>query len=383
MIRWTFRVFLVLAVLLVSIDANAIPAFARKYQLSCSTCHAPAPRLKPYGEEFAARGFRMEKPEDEPSRATHDTGDPLLMLLREFPVAARIDLHATYQSDAASDVDFETPVAFKVLSGGPISKKMSYYLYFIIEEGDVVGLEDTFVQYSGLFNSSVDLIAGQFQVSDPLFKRELRLSRNDYEIYKVHVGEVPSNLTYDRGVMFLATVPGDVDAILTIVNGNGIPEGEFDDDSNKNFALRLAREFGRTRIGLFGYYGQNDGAVGENTVTYVGPDLVISGGDRWQLNAEYLVRNDDNPWLLADGAEDVTTEGGFAELHYFPKGENGRYAFTLLYNNVDSDDPAAIRESVSLTLNYLLARNIRLLTEIGRDIEADGNMASIGLAGAF
>ena len=27
--------------------ADAIPAFARKYQLSCSTCHAPTPRLTP------------------------------------------------------------------------------------------------------------------------------------------------------------------------------------------------------------------------------------------------------------------------------------------------------------------------------------------------
>jgi hypothetical protein len=28
-------------------QADAIPAFARKYQFSCSTCHAPFPRLKP------------------------------------------------------------------------------------------------------------------------------------------------------------------------------------------------------------------------------------------------------------------------------------------------------------------------------------------------
>ena len=42
--------------------AEAIPAFARKYQFSCSTCHAPAPRLKPFGEAFAARGFRLEDP---------------------------------------------------------------------------------------------------------------------------------------------------------------------------------------------------------------------------------------------------------------------------------------------------------------------------------
>ncbi len=49
-------------VLLSAVPSDAIPAFARKYQFSCSTCHAPAPRLKPFGEEFAARGFRRAAP---------------------------------------------------------------------------------------------------------------------------------------------------------------------------------------------------------------------------------------------------------------------------------------------------------------------------------
>ena len=38
-------------------DAEAIPAFGRKYRMSCSTCHAPIPRLKAYGDDFAGNGF--------------------------------------------------------------------------------------------------------------------------------------------------------------------------------------------------------------------------------------------------------------------------------------------------------------------------------------
>jgi len=74
--------------------ADAIPAFARKYQLSCSTCHAPFPRLKPYGEEFAGRGFRMEDASKEPARATWDVGDPMLKLMREgnYPGLATHDV---------------------------------------------------------------------------------------------------------------------------------------------------------------------------------------------------------------------------------------------------------------------------------------------------
>ncbi len=90
-------------------EADAIPAFARKYQISCSTCHAPFPRLKPYGEEFAARGFRMADPAEEPARAEHDVGDPLLKLPRELPLAVRLEGHASYEENADAEGTFETP----------------------------------------------------------------------------------------------------------------------------------------------------------------------------------------------------------------------------------------------------------------------------------
>ena len=39
-------------------NAFAIPAFARKYQISCQVCHSPAmPRLKAFGDDFAGNGF--------------------------------------------------------------------------------------------------------------------------------------------------------------------------------------------------------------------------------------------------------------------------------------------------------------------------------------
>ena len=55
--RWIAS--LLLTVALMPVDANAIPAFARKYRTTCATCHAPFPRLTPFGETFAGNGFVM------------------------------------------------------------------------------------------------------------------------------------------------------------------------------------------------------------------------------------------------------------------------------------------------------------------------------------
>lgn len=50
---------------------------------------------------------------------------------------------------------------------------------------------------------------------------------------------------------------------------------------------------------------------------------------------------------------------------------------------MESDDAAAEFESVSLTVNRLLARNLRLLVEGERDMEAELNRATIGLSAGF
>lgn len=40
-------------------SAEAIPAFARKYETSCLTCHTVYPRLTPFGEAFRRNGYRF------------------------------------------------------------------------------------------------------------------------------------------------------------------------------------------------------------------------------------------------------------------------------------------------------------------------------------
>lgn len=44
-------------------EADAIPAFARKYRVTCTLCHAPFPRLNAFGDIFAGNGFQMVRGE--------------------------------------------------------------------------------------------------------------------------------------------------------------------------------------------------------------------------------------------------------------------------------------------------------------------------------
>ncbi len=99
--------------------------------------------------------------------------------------------------------------------------------------------------FNNLFGSELDFSIGQFQVSDPLFKRELRLTSDDYAIYKVRVGSSNVNLTYDRGIILSYGFETGTDVTLEVVNGNGIgtlTNGNFDNDKHKNFMGRISQD---------------------------------------------------------------------------------------------------------------------------------------------
>jgi len=384
---------LALVVLLLVLGAvgrlEAIPAFARNYQFSCSTCHAPFPRLKPFGEEFAARGFRLEDPSQEPTRAFYDVGDPWLLLPRQLPLALRLDGYASLVDSQGEPkyTDVEWPWAVKLLTGGQLTKNVSYYAYGVLEKGENIKLEDTWVQFNSIFKLPLDFLVGQFQISDPLFKRELRLSRNDYAIFKLRLGNVPTNLTYDRGLVLTWHAPAGLEVVGQVVNGNGIdpPPGErFDDNRFKGTSLRLMRAFGPVRLGVFGYRGKTGAEAGpKDEVDYLGPDLVLDLGDKWQFAACYLERRDSDPYLVGRSGPKLKTRGGFLELHFFPQGQDGRWVLTLLANRVTTDLQESEVKNASLTVNYLLARNVRLAGELFRDSLADRTMLSFGLVTAF
>lgn len=45
-------------------EAEAIPAFARKYETSCATCHAAFPKLNAFGQAFRRLGYRFPEGQD-------------------------------------------------------------------------------------------------------------------------------------------------------------------------------------------------------------------------------------------------------------------------------------------------------------------------------
>ena len=151
-----FMVVLFCSTLFITPESNAIPAFARRYKVSCTTCHAPIPKLKPYGDEFAGNGFFIK--EDEKARDYVTAGDDLLWLNKDFHLGARFDAYAMYDQDQSVEKDLQIPWGLKLLSGGTLYKNIGYYFYFYMSErGEVAGIEDAYIHFDNIFNSELDI----------------------------------------------------------------------------------------------------------------------------------------------------------------------------------------------------------------------------------
>lgn len=398
--KYMFARIVIVAVIVLMIvpakNAGAIPAFARKYQISCQVCHSPSmPRLKPFGDEFAGNGFRMK--EYESPRYYIPTGDDRLSLFRELPLAVRLEGFATLNFENEGTVDFAAPFVAKILSGGELSEKVSYYFYFLMNEtGTIVGLEDAFLMYHDFLGSGINLYIGQFQVSDPLFKGELRLTLEPYKIYEAMPENSSVDLKYDRGIMFDKSFKTGTTLVGEIVNGSGLDPawGEFlfDKDKYKNYMLRISQDIGKSvSVGFFGYSGkevvsQDVASPYTSQVKMYGPDVAIDIGEKLMVSLQYVWRIDSEVQLPDDEITltDVSTHGGFAEIIYAPRGDMSRFFVTGLFNYVDSQIDDLDYRSATLNLGYLLRRNVRLMTEYTHIFSGDPyGKLSAGFVTAF
>jgi hypothetical protein len=363
----------VLAFILLSFPVNksfGIPAFARKYQISCQVCHSPAiPRLKGFGEEFATNGFRLK--EYESPRYYIQTGDDRLSLFRELPLAFRLDGHALINSDNSGKLEFASPFILKILSGGELSDKLSYYFYFLMNEGgEIVGVEDAFLMYHDLFKTGINFYIGQFQASDPLFKGELRYTLEEYKIYDSKPGNSLASLKYERGITLERPFSTGTTITAEVLNGCGLDWPIFDIDKYKNFMFRLSQAAGKKiTIGGFLYTGKeglSDTLTAfNNKILMYGPDIKINFDDKFILSLQYVYRTDSHVFdpEAKMTYKNVKTQGGFTELIFSPKGDMSKWYLTGLFNWVDSDDDALDYTAATLHTGYLLRRNVRLIAE--------------------
>lgn len=161
-----------------SSPADAIPYFARKYEVTCSTCHLLPPALNEVGQRFAVNGYRFD--EGRPTTAT-------------VPVAAWLTHRTEYNPQRDAVQGF--PSRLELISSDALTPWLSYFV-----EWRSVSLQTSsgpLVDRAGRFE---DLFFG---VRLP---RRVSLTIGQYRM--LNQWDVSRRLTLSEPLAFAASVPG-------------------------------------------------------------------------------------------------------------------------------------------------------------------------------
>lgn len=115
-------------------DAEAIPAFARKYQVNCNVCHTRQPRLNPFGERFLENGYQMPGTEDggivEKLQYGDLTLDQVSNYLGVLFMTSGVQ-HVELKRDVAGSGDqteLGTPAILRLFTGGTITDNVGFFV---------------------------------------------------------------------------------------------------------------------------------------------------------------------------------------------------------------------------------------------------------------
>ncbi len=134
------------SIVLAAPRAEAIPAFARKYETSCQTCHTVFPKLNAYGTAFRLNGYRMPSETEEMVKEKEvSLGAPAYKKLwpqaiwpgaipSHVPLAVNVKFADVSTSSLNEDGttskvtnDFQFPQEANLFAGGTLGDHVSYF----------------------------------------------------------------------------------------------------------------------------------------------------------------------------------------------------------------------------------------------------------------
>jgi hypothetical protein len=275
---WLYGLVCLTMLLLSCSPASALPAFARKYGLPCSSCHEGWPKLSYFGQQFKDNGYQLG----------NDRDAPIFQQAAYWPVTFRITPYWSRQSTSAVQVDGSngfggntakvTTDGFNLSgldfhTGGTLAKNVSFYVLPSSDEFASFHFESVWARIDNVANSPwLNFKLGKFELDNLLSeKRILTLTSVGGQYWNYHFQPfsspgIPENYTFgigdnQLGFEWMGHSADDrwraSASVLTA--SDGTPDVPYASAYDMYFAASRAFQLGSLgvqRIGGFAYIGQ-------------------------------------------------------------------------------------------------------------------------------
>lgn len=312
--------------------ASAIPAFAHKYNVTCTTCHSDFPKLNDFGVRFRQEGYQL--PEKD-TKSDTQVSIPISMRANFGYNSTKVREDKYGDSWRNSDFDIDS---LEILSGGTLADNIGFVFAYRPELNDSyattqeASLDLANIVFMNARYPWLNIRAGRFEPAYLAFSERRRLSISPYLIYVLPLPGYNGGNDYVRGFSMADSQDG-IELTGSFANGTEYAAGwvdakhpDTDENPPSDFYLRFARHsntgesrpydwrlgatalFGRVASGRDYYSGTR------SSFNRVGCDATLKYGN-WDMLLQYIHGHDDSAlWYDQDGNVDLS--GGFAEVDY-------------------------------------------------------------------
>ena len=280
-----------------SLHVRALPAFARKYGMPCSSCHEAWPKLSPFGQSFKDNGYQMMNDRDAPifQQAAYwpvtfritpiwhrESTNRVAVDNPAGPVGTQMESKVTTDGFDWTGLDFHT--------AGTLAKNISFYVLPSSDNTGAFHFESVWARLDNILGSSwLNFKLGKFELDNLLSeKRILTLSNNGGLYQNYHFQPIGENTGLFKfgigdnqdGIELMGHSKDDRTRYsISLLSSNdgqpGLPTGrEYNTFVTASQAFQLGK-LGLQRVGAFGYFGQAPTyfQFNQTAITVVGQDI--------------------------------------------------------------------------------------------------------------
>lgn len=362
-------------------QAEASPSFARKYNVSCHTCHDTVyPELNAWGRRFQENGYQYPAGAEEERRdrdtQTPGTIDERLGLLRSLPLAVRatglIQVPVSASESGRNSVDLRAIDNLYVIGGGSIFKNVS--VFFSASLAPSAMLHHAAVGFHNIFGDGyLNLRVGNLLLLGFLHPEHRTITKLGNLAATTRVGLNPTSLDNSHlGIeLYGRFFKRRLFYQLAVIQGAQGLNGISDLDSGKDFFGQLQLHLRELySVGVLGYYGRTQITNTAALVTqrFTDPFFIVGGDVELRFGPVFFFG-----YALYGRHENPT--GASAPISYVGARGDLRWAIRrdllagVRYDGIFShDDHALERQVATANLTFLFLTNLKLFAEFQAEL---------------
>lgn len=351
-----------------SATANAIPAWARKYEMNCSACHIAFPQLNAQGRDFKLAGYRFGTEKD---KAANQNISDFLEVGKYFPVSAVL-VSRPYDKKDSGDKKNRALHEVELIVGGVIGQQFSGYLEMEAEDEEDFSPEvaPAVLTYNLMDEFNVQAVWGPAFWADPygILGDHFRLTRGHVGAIDQKFGGADADGRFRSTRQNVGIYGRFAGKLFYNANWSGSAddaEGEDADIYSGSLAYDITDNF---MIGGFGMSG-SDSESGRD-FTRVGVQAQADIYDA-RIQALYITADDDREVGSGEDSNDAISVQAFWTFR--DDGLRPTFVPLVRYDTYESNDGDDSTDELTLNLAYYITQNVKVYVEYWDRFDAPTN----------